>query len=107
MSFLCRIDVGKRKKYVMVTTKRDGTKVKEYLDPEDPRISEIGVTRKLKPSPVDSDNTLQRKSDANEPYKNMRITLSGGPSVTRNLKDIAEDQISAANKLSRGKRTSI
>ena len=107
MSSLCRIDVGKRKKYVMVTTKRDGTKVKEYLDPEDPRISEIGVTRKLKPSSVDSDNTLQRKSDANEPYKNMRITLSGGPSVTRNLKDIAEDQISAANKVSRGKLTSI
>ena len=107
MSSLCRIDVGKRKKYVMVTTKRDGTKVKEYLDPDDPRISEIGVTRKLKPSPVDSDNTLQRKSDANEPYKNMRITLSGGPSATRNLKDIAEDKISAANKASRGKLTSL
>ena len=34
----------------MVTTKKDGTKVKEYLDPDDPRISEIGITRKLKPS---------------------------------------------------------
>merc|ERR1712223_639983 len=100
-------DVGKRKKYVMVTTKIDGTKVKEYLDPDDPRISEIGVTRKLKPSPVDSDNTLQRKSDSNEPYKNMRITLSGGPSVTRNLKDIAEDKISAANKASRDLRQRI
>merc|ERR1712038_403109 len=100
-------DVGKRKKYVMVTTKRDGTKVKEYLDPDDPRISEIGVTRKLKPSPVDSDNTLQRKSDANEPYKNMRITLSGGPSATRNLKAIVEDKISAANKASRDLRQRI
>ena len=106
-SSLCRTDVGKRKKYVMVTTKRDGTKVKEYLDPEDPRISEIGVTRKLKPSPVDSDNNLQRKSDANEPYKNMRITLSSGSSVTRNQKDVAEDQISAATKVSRGKLISF
>ena len=91
----------------MVTTKRDGTKVKEYLDPEDPRISEIGVTRKLKQSPVDSDNNLQRKSDANEPYKNMRITLSSGSSVARNQKDIAEDQISAATKVSRGKLISL
>ena len=33
----------------MVTTKKDGTKVKEYLDPDDPRIAEIGITRKLKP----------------------------------------------------------
>ena len=32
----------------MVTTRKDGTKVKEYLDPEDPRIAEIGITRKLK-----------------------------------------------------------
>ena len=32
----------------MVTTRKDGTKVKEYLDPEDPRIVEIGITRKLK-----------------------------------------------------------
>ena len=32
----------------MVTTRRDGTKVKEYLDPEDPRIAELGVTKKMK-----------------------------------------------------------
>ena len=43
------IESGKRKKYVMVTTKKDGTKVKEYLDPEDPRISEIGITKRLRP----------------------------------------------------------
>lgn len=32
----------------MVTTRKDGTKVKEYLDPDDPRIAEIGITKKLK-----------------------------------------------------------
>ena len=44
----------------MVTTRKDGTKVKEYLEPEDPRIAEIGITRKLKtPS-----NNLGRSADA-------------------------------------------
>jgi hypothetical protein len=44
----------------MVTTRKDGTKVKEYLDSEDPRIAEIGITRKLKtPS-----NNLARSADA-------------------------------------------
>ena len=53
-------DTSKRKKYVMVTTKKDGTKVKEYLDPDDPRISEIGITRKLKPSSLLVGDTLQK-----------------------------------------------
>ena len=59
------IDFGKRKKYVMVTTKSDGTKVKEYLDPEDPRISEIGITKRFKPSSASNVNVIQGTS-ANE-----------------------------------------
>ena len=38
----------------MVTTKRDGTKFKEYLDPEDPRIAEIGVTKRVRMPDVDN-----------------------------------------------------
>ena len=61
INFVCgSIGVTKRKKYVMVTTRKDGTKVKEYLDPEDPRIAEIGITRKLK---TPSNNTA-RVADA-------------------------------------------
>ena len=49
----------------MVTTKSDGTKVKEYLDPEDPRISEIGITKRFKPSSASNVNVIQGTS-ANE-----------------------------------------
>ena len=42
---------NKRKKYLMVTTKKDGTKVKEYLEPDDPRIRQMGVTKKVKVAP--------------------------------------------------------
>ena len=46
----------------MVTTKKDGTKIKEYLNPEDPRISEIGVTKKIKMSL--SDNSVNNLDDS-------------------------------------------
>ena len=41
----------------MVTTKRDGSKVKEILDPEDPRIAEIGVIKKTRPQSGNIDTT--------------------------------------------------
>ena len=41
----------------MVTTKRDGSKVKEILDPEDPRITEIGVIKKTRPQSGNVDTT--------------------------------------------------
>ena len=53
---------GKPKKYVMVTTKRDGTKVKEYLKPGDPRISEIGISKRAKNSSSNIVNDKQGTS---------------------------------------------
>merc|ERR1719167_585420 len=68
------VDTSKRKKYVMVTTKKDGTKVKEYLDPDDPRISEIGITRKLKPSSLLVGDTLQKPGVQESLDLRQRIT---------------------------------
>lgn len=109
------VDTSKRKKYVMVTTKKDGTKVKEYLDPDDPRISEIGITRKLKPSSLLVGDTLQKSgvqeslgnNSANEPYKNMRITLSSSVHLQRNKSEIEDNNSSTDNKISKDLRQRI
>ena len=42
----------------MVTTKKDGSKTKEYLSPEDPRIAKIGVTKRLKVPASDADSAV-------------------------------------------------
>merc|ERR1719245_2706710 len=109
------VDTSKRKKYVMVTTKKDGTKVKEYLDPDDPRISEIGITRKLKPSSLLVGDTLQKSgvqeslgnNSANEPYKNMRITLSSSVHLQRNKSEIEDNNSCTDNKISKDLRQRI
>ena len=44
----------------MITTKKDGTKIKEYLDPDDPRITEMGVTKRIRmPTTSNLANPLQ------------------------------------------------
>ena len=52
-----------RKKYVMVTTKKDGTKTKTYIDPDDPRIAEMGVTKRIR---MPASNFTSRLQTSNE-----------------------------------------
>ena len=43
----------------MVTTKKVGTKIKEYLDPDDPRITEMGVTKRIRMPTSNLSNSLK------------------------------------------------
>ena len=47
----------------MVTTKKDGTKTKKYIDPDDPRIAEMGVTKRIRMSASNLTSPLQRSNE--------------------------------------------
>lgn len=89
---------SKRKKYVMVTTKRDGSKVKEILDPEDPRIAEIGVIKKTRPQSGNMDTTERGVTTGN--FKNMRITLSN--TTDEEYSQIKQSGLHTTSKVTQG-----
>ena len=62
-----------KKKYVLITKKGDGTEVREMLSPSDPRIKQIGVSRKM----IVNSKDLKRSVSSSEVVGRKRTRITG------------------------------
>lgn len=66
-------NVPKRKKYIMVQTLKDGTKLKKLIHPDDPILKRVAITKKtLLPKKTTTVATVTMKEPANK-FENFRI----------------------------------
>merc|ERR1719295_719667 len=75
-----------KKKFVLVTTKPDGSKKQTVLEPDDPRIHELGITKKLMVPPGGLKKSISSSVIDNAPTNRRKVVPPSSKSTSGLLK---------------------